>query len=74
METTVLKFQKTKVIIKDVDMGGETVYNGIHFFKVGMTKDEIKANVLRTKFIDYGNTYKFNITQYQEFKEGTIKR
>ena len=65
-------YEKVKVTIRDVDMGGDVVYKGEHFFRKDQlakkTNEEIGKHILNKYFLDYGNTYKYSITRTGETK------
>ena len=75
--------QKVKISIYDVDMGGDKVYSGDHWFDKEQlekrTNNEVGAFILKKYFLDYGNYYTYKVTRTKEFKEikengGTIVR
>jgi hypothetical protein len=65
-------YEKVKVTIKDVDMGGDVVYKGDHWFRkdqlANKTNEQIGKHILNKYFLDYGNTYKFSIVKTGETK------
>jgi hypothetical protein len=65
--------QKVKVTIKDVDMGGDVVYKGDHWFKkdqlANKTNEQIGDFILKKYGLDYGNTYKYSIVKTKEEKQ-----
>jgi len=72
-ETDTNTFEKVKVTIKDVDMGGDVAYKGDHWFRKDQlakkTNQEIGDFILRKYGLDYGNTYKYIIVRTGETKQ-----
>ncbi len=66
-------YQKVKISIYDVDMGGDKVYSGDHWFPkdkiVEKSNKELGEYILKKYMLDYGNTYSYKVTRTQEFKE-----
>jgi hypothetical protein len=66
-------YQKVKISIYDVDMGGDKVYSGNHWFPkdkiVEKSNKELGEYILKKYMLDYGNTYSYKVTRTQEFKE-----
>jgi cell division protein FtsB len=69
--------QKVKVTIKDVDMGGDVVYKGDHWFRkdqlANKTNEQIGDFILKKYGLDYGNTYKYTIVKTKEEKQMMAK-
>jgi hypothetical protein len=65
--------QKVKISIYDVDMGGDKVYSGDHWFDKEQlekrTNNQIGEFILKKYFLDYGNFYTYKVTRTKEFKE-----
>jgi hypothetical protein len=66
-------YQKVKISIYDVDMGGDKIYSGEHWFPkdkiVEKSNKELGEYILKKYMFDYGNTYTYKVTRTQEFKE-----
>lgn len=65
--------EKVKVTIKDVDMGGDVVYQQDHWFIKDQldkkTNKQIGDFILKKYGLDYGNTYTYSIKRTGETKE-----
>lgn len=76
-ETDSNTFEKVKVTIRDVDMGGDVAYKGEHWFRKDQlakkTNKEIGDYILRKYGLDYGNTYKYSIVKTGETKQKMAK-
>jgi hypothetical protein len=66
-------FQKIKIVITDVDMGGDVIYRGTHWLNKDMlaskSNKEIGDYILNKYMLDYGNSYKYKITKTNETRE-----
>ena len=66
-------FEKVKITIRDVDMGGEVIYKNDHWINKKAldekSSNDIGLYIMRKYGIDYGNTYKFNIKRSGETRE-----
>lgn len=66
-------YEKVVITIRDVDMGGDVVYKGEHWFTPNVldTKStkEIGNFVMKKYGLDYGNTYKYSLKRTGETKE-----
>jgi hypothetical protein len=69
-ETQGKVYEKVKVTIRDVDMGGDVIYKGDHWLKKDrldtMTNEEVGNYILKKYLLDYGNTYKYSIKRTGE--------
>jgi hypothetical protein len=68
-------FQKVKITIKDVDMGGDVVYKGDHWFRKDQienkSNNELGDYIAKRYGLDYGNTFKYSIVRTNETKTKT---
>jgi hypothetical protein len=66
-------FEKVKITIRDVDMGGEVIYKNDHWINKKAldekSTNDIGLYIMRKYGIDYGNTYKFSINRSGETRE-----
>jgi len=66
-------YEKVRVTIKDVDMGGDVAYKGDHWFRKSQldtkTNKQLGDFILKKYGLDYGNTYKYSIVRTGETKE-----
>ena len=72
-EQKVKVFEKCRITIKDVDMGGDTVYKGDHWINkemiAKMSNKEIGDAIAKKYGLDYGNTFKYTIVKTGETRE-----
>jgi hypothetical protein len=65
-------FQKVKITIRDVDMGGDVVYKGDHYFRKeqieNKTNNELGEYIAKKYGLDYGNTFKYSVIRTNETK------
>jgi hypothetical protein len=65
-------YQKVKITIKDVDMGGDVVYKGDHWFRKeqieNKSNNELGDYIAKKYGLDYGNTFKYSVVRTNETK------
>lgn len=63
-------FQKVKVTIKDIDMGGDVIYKQDHWFNkdqiANKSMREIGEYILKKTGMDYGNAYSYSVVRTKE--------
>lgn len=63
-------FQKVKVTIKDIDMGGDVIYKQDHWFNkdqiANKSNKEIGEYILKKTGMDYGNAYSYSVVRTKE--------
>ena len=66
-------FEKVKITIRDVDMGGDVIYKNDHWINKKAldekSSSDIGKYILNKYGLDYGNTYKFSLKRTGETKE-----
>jgi hypothetical protein len=66
-------FEKVKITIRDVDMGGDVIYKNDHWINKKSldekSSSDIGKYILNKYGLDYGNTYKFSLKRTGETRE-----
>ena len=70
-------YQKVKITIRDVDMGGDIVYKSDHYFRKDQienkTNNELGEYIAKKYGLDYGNTFKYSVVRTNETKTKMAK-